>query len=236
VAGDTTRPAGAPRRSGIVQPHQPRPTQRAAARLIFWTLQTISATWRWHWDDQSGLFERPTAVPVIFSIWHNRLALSMGIFHRYIKIRQPQRRLAALVSASKDGALLARALENFGVQPVRGSTSRRGPQALLELTRWAEQHYDLAITPDGPRGPKYVVQLGVIALAQVTQTPIVPVVASIKGKWKVKSWDAFQVPLPMAQCRVNLLPPIQVPRNASDTEREECRAQLEQTMRQRTVD
>ena len=68
--------------------------------------------------------------------------------------------MAALVSASKDGAFLTAILEQLKVQPVRGSSSRRGAQALLELTTWAERGYDLAITPDGPRGPRYVVQEG----------------------------------------------------------------------------
>jgi len=76
-----------------------------------------------------------------------------------------------MVSASKDGGLLARVLEQYGVQPVRGSTSRRGRQALLELTTWAERGYDLAITPDGPRGPCYVIQEGVTSLAQLTGLP-----------------------------------------------------------------
>ena len=61
------------------------------------------------------------------------------------------------------------------MQPVRGSTSRRGPQALLELTSWSERGYDLAITPDGPRGPCYVVQDGIMSLAQLTGLPILPV-------------------------------------------------------------
>jgi len=73
-----------------------------------------------------------------------------------------------MVSASRDGGLLAAVLERFKVQPVRGSSSRRGRQALLELTTWAERRYDLAITPDGPRGPRYVVQDGIISLARLT--------------------------------------------------------------------
>ena len=83
--------------------------------------------------------------------------------------------MAALVSASKDGGFLSGILELFGVQPVRGSSSRRGPQALLELTTWAERGHDLTITPDGPRGPCYQVQDGVMSLAQLTGLPIVPV-------------------------------------------------------------
>ena len=80
-----------------------------------------------------------------------------------------------MVSASRDGGILAGILEQFGVKPVRGSSSRRGPQALLEMTTWAERGYDLAITPDGPRGPRYKVQEGVISAAQLTGLPIVPV-------------------------------------------------------------
>ena len=225
-----------PRRSGVVNPHQAVLVQRAAARLVYWVERSLSATWRWRWEDHSGLLEGSLVTPVIFGVWHNRLALSMSIFRRYVRARQPERRLAGLVSASKDGALLAQILQNFGVQPVRGSTSRRGPQALLELTRWAEQGYDLAITPDGPRGPRYVVQEGIIALAQITQTPIVPVVAEINGKRQAKSWDRFQLPYPFARCRVTFLAPIRVPRTASDDEREHCRRALEECLRAGTND
>jgi hypothetical protein len=80
--------------------------------------------------------------------------------------RKFPRPLTALVSASKDGAMLAAVLKNFGVEQVRGSTTRRGPQALLELTKCAHRGCDLAVTPDGPKGPRYVVQKGVIVLAQ----------------------------------------------------------------------
>ena len=82
--------------------------------------------------------------------------------------------------------------------------SRRGPQALLELTTWAERGYDLAITPDGPRGPRYVVQDGVMSLAQLTGLPIVPVSFYAKWKIRVKSWDRFQIPLPFSFCEMHL--------------------------------
>ena len=106
------------------------------------------------------------------------------------------------MSASRDGAFLAAILERFGVQPVRGSSSRRGAQALLELTTWAERGYDLAITPDGPRGPRYVVQDGAMSLAQITGLPIVPVSYFLKWKIQLKSWDGFQIPLPFSICEV----------------------------------
>ena len=140
--------------------------------------------------------------------------------------------MAAICSASKDGALLAAILDAFRVQPVRGSTSRRGRQALLELTTWAENGYDLAITPDGPRGPRYVVQDGAAALAQVTGLPILPFSYRLGWKITLKTWDAFTIPLPFSTCTMLAGPPVRVPRNATDEEREALRQQLEQTLRQ----
>jgi lysophospholipid acyltransferase (LPLAT)-like uncharacterized protein len=144
--------------------------------------------------------------------------------------------MAALVSASKDGGFLTGILECFGVEPVRGSTSRRGSQAVLELTTWARRGYDLAITPDGPRGPCYVVQDGVMSLAQLTGLPIVPFSYNLSWKIRVKSWDRFQIPLPFSRCEMNMDKPIQVPREATDAEREVLRQRLETSLRSMTRD
>ena len=163
--------------------------------------------------------------PVIFCLWHNRLAISMLVHRRY------PRKLAALVSASKDGALLAAVLGMFGVEQVRGSSSRRGPQALLELASRAERGYDLAVTPDGPRGPRYVVQKGVISLAQVTGLPIIPVTCNTNRKISLKSWDGFQIPLPFSRCELILNEPMLVPREACEVKREELRQELEGCLR-----
>jgi hypothetical protein len=167
---------------------------------------------------------------VIFCLWHNRLAISMVVHRRH------PRKLAALVSASKDGALLAAVLGRFGVEPIRGSSSRRGPQALLELTSRAQMGFDLAVTPDGPRGPRYVVQEGVIALAQLTGLPIIPVTCNTRWKICLKSWDRFQVPLPFSSCELILNEPILVPREADGAKREELRRELETNLRQSSND
>jgi hypothetical protein len=155
----------------------------------------------------------------------------MIAYFDYVKKRNRTPGMAAMVSASRDGAFLAGILECFGVQPVRGSSSRRGRQALLELTTWAERGYDLAITPDGPRGPCYVVQPGVMSLAQLTGLPIVPVSYHLGWKIRAKSWDRFQIPLPFACCEMIYEKPIYVPREASDTEREALRKELETKLR-----
>ncbi len=224
------------RSSGVVVPHEARWYQRLAARLIWLLVRTVSATLRYHWDDRSGFLGHPTTGPAIYCTWHNRLALSMAAYYGYARRQNPTKGIAAMVSASKDGAFLAAILECFGVQPVRGSSSRRGPQAMLELTSWAEQGYDLAITPDGPRGPCYLVQDGVTSLAQITGLPIIPMSYHVNWKWRAGSWDRFIIPLPFARCDVVLGPAFRIPREATDEDRERLRQQLEIQFRQITRD
>ncbi len=214
----------------FVVPHQPKRLQSVLAWAVFGVEQLVTASLRCEWHDHSGLAEAQDNRPVIFCLWHNRLALSMLVHRRY------PRKLAALVSASKDGALLAAVLGRFGVAPVRGSSSRRGPQALLELTSRAKLGYDLAVTPDGPKGPRYVVQKGVIALAQLTGLPIIPVTCNTRRKICLKSWDRFQIPLPFSRCELILNQPILVPRQAGEARREELRSELERTLRDSSKD
>jgi lysophospholipid acyltransferase (LPLAT)-like uncharacterized protein len=222
--------AAAPDHRGVVVPHKPKGTQQLVAWTVFLVERLVTLSLRCDWRDHSGLAAAQDGPPVIFCLWHNRLATSM-IVHR----RHP-RKLAALVSASKDGALLAAVLARFGVEQVRGSSSRRGPQALLELTNHAKRGYDLAVTPDGPKGPRYVVQHGVISLAQVTGLPIIPVTCNTHPKICLKSWDHFQIPLPFSRCEFILNEPIFVPREADQAGREERRSELEARLRQASMD
>jgi lysophospholipid acyltransferase (LPLAT)-like uncharacterized protein len=172
----------------------------------------------------------------IYCFWHNRLALCVAIYHRYVRFNNRTAGMAALVSASKDGAFLSAVLEAFDIHAVRGSSSRRGPQALLELTGCAEDGFDLAITPDGPRGPCYMVQEGVMSLAQLTGLPIIPASYNLNWKVQVNSWDRFQIPLPFARCDINVGKPIRVPRDCSDEQRESLRQELERTLREMSKD
>jgi lysophospholipid acyltransferase (LPLAT)-like uncharacterized protein len=141
-----------------------------------------------------------------------------------------------MVSASRDGGLLAEIFGRFGIEPVRGSSSRRGPQALREMVSRAADGYDLAITPDGPRGPCYTVQDGVIATAQLTGLAIVPVAYHLNWKIRLKSWDRFQIPLPFARCRVTVGRPLRVARETTAAEREVLRRQFETELRAITRD
>ena len=218
------------RAGGIVVPHAPKWYQRLGAWLVYALISVVSATWRLRWIDRSGFFDGEPPGPAIYCVWHNRLASCMKAYYGYVRRRNRTCGMAAMVSASKDGGFLAGVLECFKVQPVRGSSSRRGSQALLELTTWAERGYDLALTPDGPRGPCYVVQDGITSLAQVTGLAILPVSFSPNWKIRAKSWDRFQIPLPFSRGDIIFGKPIRVARDASDEERETARRQLEQTL------
>jgi len=229
-------PGTTARSSAVVVPHTPAWRQRAGARIVYAFLRAVALTLRYQWNDRSGLFEDGPAGPAIYCVWHNRLALCMFTYSGYLKRRNSSSGLAVMVSASRDGGFLTGILECFGVQPVRGSTSRRGHQALRELTTWARRNHDLAITPDGPRGPRYVVQDGIIALAQLTGMPIVPVSCNVGWKIQLKNWDRFQVPMPFSSCAMEFGKPVRVPRNVTEAGREQCRLELERGLHAITRD
>lgn len=216
-----------PKSSGVVIPHAPKWHQRLGAFVIFISLRALMLTVRCRLRTPSEFLAPGAPSPAIFCIWHNRLASCIKVLDVHRRPHNSGAGMAALVSASKDGAFLSRILEWFDVQPVRGSSSRRGAQALRELTTWAERGYDVTVTPDGPRGPCYRVQDGITSLSQLTGLPIVPVTFNLNWKISVKSWDRFQIPLPFARCEVRVGKIIRVPADASDAMREELRQQLE---------
>jgi lysophospholipid acyltransferase (LPLAT)-like uncharacterized protein len=224
------------RRSEIIVPHAPKWHQRLAAWLIWLVASLVAATVRYRIHDPHGFQQRQDIGQTIYCIWHNRLALCVKLYYGFGQRRDNAPGLAGLVSASKDGALLSAIFQRFGVQPVRGSSSRRGAQALLELNTWAGRGYDLAITPDGPRGPRYVLADGAITLAQITGLPLVPASYHLNWKIRVKSWDQFQIPLPFARCDVQVGKVFHIPRQLSDDERETFRREVEAEMRAITKD
>jgi lysophospholipid acyltransferase (LPLAT)-like uncharacterized protein len=205
--------------------------------MATWAVATlVSATLRWSFEDQSGFYAENGQRRAIFAIWHNRLALSLLLYRRYVQSRFPRRRMACLVSASRDGGFLAEIIRRFGNVPVRGSSSRRGAAALRELLARAGEGDDIAITPDGPRGPRYEVQDGVVAAAHLTGLPILPVSYSLQWKRTLRSWDRFQVPMPFSRVVVRVGAPLWVPEGATAEEREVIRRRLEAQLREITCD
>jgi lysophospholipid acyltransferase (LPLAT)-like uncharacterized protein len=160
--------------------------------------------------------------PVLFALWHGRL-LPLTYFHRH-------RGFAAMVSRSKDGEYISRIVEKWGFEVVRGSTSRGGLTALRDVSRQIRAGNSVAITPDGPRGPRQRLQPGVILAAKLTGAPILPVVAGCNRAWWPGSWDRFCIPKPFAEVVVLYGEPRYVPRDADDAELARHAAALEREL------
>jgi len=164
----------------------------------------------------------------LYAFWHDAILYLAG---RY----GDQRNIAILISRHSDGEMIAQACRWLGIRTVRGSTAKGGAAALLQMLDRAHQGH-LAITPDGPRGPCYQVQTGVISTAQLTGLPILPVSYHLNWKFRPKSWDRFQVPLPFARCRIRVGEIVRVPREGTESERETLRQRLEEIMKAITED
>lgn len=160
--------------------------------------------------------------PCILVVWHGRL-LPSAYLHRHQGI-------VGLVSRSRDGEYIARVLRRWGYETVRGSSSRGGSAALRELVRLARAGRTIALTPDGPRGPRQKLKPGALAAAQATGLPVVPVAAGADRGWWIESWDRFLVPKPFARVRVAYGAPHVVPREAGPPELEACQRRLEEEL------
>ncbi len=164
---------------------------------------------------------------VIFTFWHNQLLFMPVLYSR----RLADRRMAVIASQSRDGELIGGVIEKFGLRPIRGSSSRGGRRALLNLFRSLRRGWDVVVTPDGPRGPRYRVQEGVVALASSTGSPIVAV--ATHGDLKLilrRSWDHLRIPLPGGRVRAAFSAPLRVPGGISREEREDYCRKLEKLL------
>lgn len=148
--------------------------------------------------------------PVVFTLWHGRL-LPPTYHHRHQDV-------VTLVSLHRDGELITRAVRRWGYTAVRGSSSRGGLDALRELIRHVRRGRSLAITPDGPRGPREVMKPGPVLIAQRTGAPIIPVAAGASRASYFGGWDRFLVPHPFARLRIAYGAPLFVPRHAGEAD------------------
>ncbi len=128
-------------------------------------------------------------IAVIYSFWHNRIF--------YLPYLYRKSNIAVMVSLHKDGELIARVMKKLGLVAIRGSTTRGGIRALVNIIKYIkENNISIAFTPDGPKGPKYEIQEGVLLAAQKSKAPIVPICWNCKKKKILNSWDNFILPYP----------------------------------------
>jgi lysophospholipid acyltransferase (LPLAT)-like uncharacterized protein len=194
-------------------------------------VKLLCFTLRFRVHDPAGFLKLPHTVTMNGIFWHNRLFIIPWFYSRYMSRRDCPRHSKALASASKDGEILSAFLARFDIGAIRGSSSRRGIAAMLEMVRTAEDGYDIAITPDGPRGPKYQLNPGVITLAQKARIPVLPIAVFYSRYWSLKGWDAFQIPKPFATVDVTLYPLEKIPDTDTPEAFEAQRARMEKLMR-----
>jgi lysophospholipid acyltransferase (LPLAT)-like uncharacterized protein len=170
-----------------------------ASRFGYWLVRLLGATWRIRVRDDAELRQhRAERKPVIFSLWHGHL-LPLLYHHRHQGV-------SILISEHGDGEIIARIATRLGYRTVRGSTSRGAARALLAMVREIEAGRDLAITPDGPRGPARSVAPGTLIVAQRSGAAVLPIAAHVRSAWRLKSWDSFVIPRPFARIDVAYAP------------------------------
>jgi len=145
---------------------------------------------------------RAQGTPIIFVFWHAH-TLPLAWCHR-------NEGIVTLVSDHGDGELLVRLIRHWGFGAVRGSSTRGAKKALKGMIRAARAGKDLALTPDGPRGPAREFKPGALAVAQATGLPLVPLAVGASGGWRLRSWDRFLVPHPFSRLCVAYGPPRRV--------------------------
>lgn len=196
-----------------------------AARLISFLGASLRTTWV---NDRPIRARGDRGEVCIFAFWHNRFLLMPWVYKRV----RGAKNICVMASRSRDGQYISDVLGGFGFALARGSTSRGGGTAVMEMVEMLKAGMDAAVTPDGPRGPLYRVQPGIILASQLSGAPIVPLTIDTSRRKRLKSWDRFIVPLPFSRCAIVFGDPLTVPRDAGDGAREALRARLEGEMRE----
>ena len=160
---------------------------------------------------------------VIYAFWHNQMLL-FAYTHR-------KQNVHLLISEHKDGEYGAQIVSGMGYGTYRGSSTRGGIKALLNILRSYKQNpTDLGFTVDGPRGPKYKCKMGALYLAQLTGLPIIPAANNIRDKITLNSWDNYRIPLPFSYAIAAWGEPLYIPRKTSKEELEKYRIELEKRL------
>jgi lysophospholipid acyltransferase (LPLAT)-like uncharacterized protein len=200
------------------------PLQRVQLTLVSWIvpalLRLIGCTLRATMTYEEGAIQSLDEVyPGIFPFWH-RCVLPATWLYRH---QHP----AVMTSRSLDGEYIARVIRRFGFVPVRGSSSRGGSRALLEMNQQLEQGNAVAFTIDGPRGPRYVAKKGPVLLARMSGAAITAFYVAVDRAWVLKTWDALVIPKPFSRIYVRFARKIFVPPDADDAAMERYHTEMQ---------
>ena len=182
---------------------------------------TIRVTITGHREILETLDERPVA----FLLWHNRVVSAVCLVPRSILSR-----CTVMISASRDGEYISTIVRRFGLESVRGSSSRKGIQALLGLLHALKGGRNAVITLDGPRGPRYAVHPGALVLGRMGAVPLVPISLNAPRCWQLKSCDRMPIPWPFSKVEIVLGEPMVAEQGKETEEREAETARLREAM------
>jgi lysophospholipid acyltransferase (LPLAT)-like uncharacterized protein len=164
----------------------------------------------------------------MYLLWHGRL-LPCSYHHR-------NHGLATLISLHRDGDYISGVVEKWGFQVLRGSSSRGGTKALRQMVRLLRGGTPIAVTPDGPRGPRQEMKLGPLLAAQMAGVPVIPVSAGTDRAWWFEGWDRFMVPKPFSRIRLKYGEPVRIPPDADQAEVERTAVELQAALNRLTAD
>jgi len=178
---------------------------------VYWLagllIRLLFRTYRVRLIDRCGFLDRERPWPAVFALWHNRLFFLPLCFPLHIR-----RRTTTLASISRDGEYAARLISVLGLSVLRGSSSRGGHQALRRMKQQLAFDRSVVLTVDGPRGPRYSVQPGVVVLAGLTGRPLIPISLNATRRWELGGWDRTQIPFPFSRVDLEIGAPLHVPR------------------------
>ncbi|MEI9983332.1 MAG: lysophospholipid acyltransferase family protein [Aliidongia sp.] len=186
-------------------------------RLVYWTGR---------WRTLGGEIPRPywdDGKPFILAFWHGRLMMAPMAWRRGASMNM-------LISANKDGRIIADAIKHFDLDTITGSKSKGGMAALRAMLRALGDGQNVGVTPDGPRGPAMRASPGIIAAARMTGAPILPLSYATRRRHVLGSWDRFHVAMPFSRGIFIWGEPIRVTRDADAAAQEAARLLLEQRL------
>ena len=156
----------------------------------------------------------------IFAFWHGRMMMMPSLCPQ-------QRHMHVLISQHRDGVLISDVMKEFGFSTIAGSTSKNGRAAVMEMLRALKRGENIAITPDGPRGPVHVAAAGVASTAKLSGRAIIPIIFSAARHKRFGSWDGFMLALPFSRMIFCVGAPMMVDRDTPD---EDARLRVESAM------
>jgi len=200
-----------------------RLTIRAADIAFYLLIRLLGATTRFSvegWENWETAV-REGGLP-IYTFWHDRVFLATYFWRR--------RGIVVMTSQSFDGEYIARFIQRFGYGAARGSSTRGGVGALVEMVRLVRAGCPTAFTIDGPRGPRHEAKTGALLLAKKTGQAVLPFTVNAERFWQLPSWDRFQIPKPFTRAVVRIAPPIRVAADADEAALEAGRDELQRAL------